>query len=159
MSPIGFAPHLGSPSQEQLSAACFEAAAMLMCRVSRNSSRESPDDASEVLSLALSAVHHLRDEDAPDRRMLLATHWLAAKAYFYMNDAQGCWEMSSACLKLANDLPPLYLGYAYEALYRAEVLTGASERSTLVRRLAEDCASRTHDRAAALGLLDELESD
>jgi hypothetical protein len=129
----------------------YEAACALLFRLGRTSAEEA-----KAVALALGALQSVSAKALPDPRLRVAANWLAAKAYYYNGDAQGCLEMASASLEHARGLSPIFVGYAYEVLSRAEELAGNRSRSAHFRQLAVACADDADDRDAAQGLLREL---
>jgi hypothetical protein len=63
--------------------------------------------------------------------------WQTARVYAAMGDAAHAMQYAQACLELSRreDLPPFYVGYAYEALARAASIAG--DRATEAEHVAE----------------------
>lgn len=117
-------------------------------------------------------------EDEEMIRLSLASlwHWTQHPDCTATNRAIGCWQVARVYTlagqlenagryghlaleaSLEEGVEPVYQGYAYEALARAEAAAGAREQSAAYLELAHQAAARTTDPEDRQQLLDDLDT-
>jgi len=136
-------------------AECFNQAWDLMDKPER-----SPQEDEEMLRLSLASQYHWtqRDDFTPTSQSV--GFWQTARIYAMLGQVENARRYGELCLQAsqAEGVPPFYLGYAYEALARAEMVAG--ERGKMEAFLAEarKAAEAVSDAEARKQLLDDLQS-
>lgn len=131
---------------------CFERAASLDARAHRK-----PQEVALMNLLACAAVYHAEQMTPLDPRFLVAATWQAARAHYWSGDADACDQWAQLCRAYAEGLGHIYLGYALEALARAEDAAGRTENFVQLHAFARRCAADADDKDAASALTEELE--
>jgi len=121
------------------------------------------DEVEEMIRLSLaSAWHWTQCPDCTNINRSIGL-WQNARVYALAGQADNAKRYAQMCLAISksDDVPQFYLGYAYEALARAENLAGnrqrASELVTQARQLAEQVSDK-EDRDLLLTDLNTLSS-
>ena len=135
------------------SARCFNRAWDLIDKPDRT-----PEEDEEMLRLSLAAHWHWtqRDDYTPTNASI--GHWQTSRIYALRGQPENAHRYGLLCLAASQSegVSPFYLGYAYEALARAEAIAGDREKMQIhlaaARRLA-DSVTKAEDRQA---LLDDL---
>ena len=85
----------------------------------------------EMVQLCLASVWHWTErEDCTDTNMSIG-YWQVSRVYATVGLSDEARRYGQLCLAASNgpDILPFYLGYAYEALARAELVAGNEERA------------------------------
>ncbi len=89
---------------------------------------EKPDRTSEdnecMISLAHASLAHWRERTDCSARSLSIGYWQVSRVYSVLGQAENAHHYGQLCLALSSGEAPFYLGYAHEALARAEKLAG-----------------------------------
>ncbi|MHC4993628.1 MAG: hypothetical protein ACYTGQ_01100 [Planctomycetota bacterium] len=101
----------------------------------------SHEDDERMLQLALVSLWHWsRREDCTDTN-LSAGYWQVSRVYAILGEPVSALKYAQHCLDVTPRDAPFFLGYAYEALARAEWIAGndakAKEYLAEARRIAE----------------------
>jgi hypothetical protein len=131
---------------------CFDLASALEAKKDR-----SPKGVASMNLLACAAVFHAERMTPVDPRFLVAATWQAARVHYQSDDAAACDLWAQMCRMYAEGLGDIYLGYALEALARAEDAAGRTENFVQLRALARRCAANADDQVAAAALSEEVE--
>ncbi len=120
-----------------------------------------PEEDEEMIRLSLaSSWHWSQRPDCTDTNRSVGL-WQNARVYALAGQAENARRYSLMCLAISESggLPPFNLGYAYEALARAESVAGnhqrASELVAEARQLAAQVAEK-EDRDLLLADLDTI---
>jgi len=137
-------------------AACFNAAWDLIDKPDRT-----PDEDDEMIQTAHASVWHWRQRADRTPRNLSIGYWQLSRVYALARQPDNARRYAERCLAITPADEPFYIGFAYEALARAEAvaerLEGAREYFDAARRQAELVTAET-DRNALLSDLQSLES-
>ncbi|MDI6808673.1 MAG: hypothetical protein QME66_06805 [Candidatus Eisenbacteria bacterium] len=84
----------------------------------------SPDDVENMLLLAYASLWHWKQRGDCKPLNLSVGYWQVSRVHALAGQYEMARLFGEKCLKIGKDnkLPPFYLGYAYEALARAEAL-------------------------------------
>jgi hypothetical protein len=120
------------------SADCFNRVWGLLDKASR-----SPEEDQRMIELCLASVWHWTErDDCTDTNMSIG-YWQASRVYAMVGLPDEARRYGQLCLKASQgpDILPFYLGYAYEALARAEAAAGNGDEArrhlNASRRIAE----------------------
>lgn len=135
------------------SAHCFNSAWDLIDKTDRT-----PEEAELMIQLNQASMWHWSQrEDCSDQNRSIG-YWQAARIRTLLGQAEEARRYAQLCLQYSQQLAPFYLGYAYEALARAEHQAGnaakAREFATEARRLAGLVTDKEDQKL----LLDDLDS-
>lgn len=110
-----------------------------------------PDDDERMISLAHAALAHWRERADCTPRNLSIGYWQVSRVYAVLGQAENARHYGQLCLTASAGEKPFYLGYAHEALARAEQLSrdipAAEHHLAEARRLAALVADK-EERAA-----------
>lgn len=142
-------------AHRHFSVECFNRAWDLIDKPERT-----PAENEEMVRLTITSTWHWlqRPDCAPQN--LSVGYWQTSRAYSLVGragQARRYGQLSLEAIREAGDLP-FYLGYAYEALARAESVAGHAEKVAGYLGLAREAAVRVPDEEARAALLADLES-
>jgi len=121
--------------------------------------RTSEEDEEMVrLSLA-SHWHWTQREDYTNKERSIA-HWQTSRIYAILGQADNARRYGQLCLEASrgDDLPPFCLGYAYEALARAESVDGHVDQMKKYLDKAQQVADTIPDPDTQKQLLEDLDT-
>ena len=137
-------------AHRHFSAACFNGVWELIDKPNR-----SPEDDRLMVSMAHASLYHWQQRPDCTSRSLSIGYWQLSRVYALLGQADNARQYGVLCLTHSQNEEPFYLGYAHEALARAEAITG--NRAEVEKHLA-----LAHDLAAQVTNADEyglLEGD
>jgi len=142
-------------ADQYFSAACFNAAWELLDRPSR-----SAEEDERMIRLALSSHWHWSQREDCEPTNVSIAHWQTSRIYAVLGQAQNARRYAQLCLAVSQvgDVAPLYVGYAYEALARAEMVGGNHEKMEQYLGEALRIVDTVPDPEAKRWLLDDLSS-
>mgnify|MGYP000058206678 CR=1 FL=1 len=104
------------------SAYCFNSTWKLIDRPERTSS-----DNEQMIQCTLASLWHwTQREDCTDTNLSIG-YWQAARVYALAGEATNARKYARLCLDITPTDDAFYLGYAHEAMARAEALAGNQE--------------------------------
>lgn len=141
------------PAHRHFAVECFNRAWELM---------EKPDRAAEedeqMIRLSLASHWHWTQRPDCTEENISIGYWQTSRIYALLGQAANARRYAQLCLEAsrAEGLPPYCLGYAYEALARAESVAGARDQAQAYVSQARQVADRMSDPEARQMLLDDL---
>lgn len=84
----------------------------------------SAEDDQRMLSMCHASIAHWRDRDDCGAQQLSIGYWQLSRVYAVLGKAIPARGYGELCLEASNRLGPFYIGFAYEALARAEEVAG-----------------------------------
>lgn len=117
--------------QDEVAARCFEEAERLSI-----SSHRSSEQNEAMLKLAMSSVQHATQSSVGDRRLLVASCWLASTINGQLGLPEAALRLANTCVTYSLGLPLDYQGYAAAALYRAKEALGLHRQAADARARA-----------------------
>lgn len=135
------------------SAHCFNAAWELIDKTER-----SPEENEAMIRLAQASLWHWSQRPDCNEEKLSIGYWQAARVYALIPEADNARKYARLCLDITPTDRPFYLGYAYEALARAEQAAGNPERAAEHLQQARRYAEQVEDAEQKQGLAKDLES-
>lgn len=135
------------------SAECFNTAWDLM----EKSDRTAEED---LLMVALSqaSIYHWSQRPDCTQENLSIGFWQASRIQALLGNASEARRHAETCLRFSHQLAPFYVGYAYEALARAERLAGEQARYEDYLAVARDWAAKVTDEEDRSLLMQDLDS-
>ncbi len=144
-----------SVAHAYFSAECFNRAWNYIDKTIRT-----PAEEEQMLVLAFASFYHWMqrpDYSAETRSISL---WQISRVYALLGQADNARHYAEHCLaESASPNPPLFcLGFAYEALARAEMVAGNQDKMQEYLTLARQTAEKISDREDREALLKDLKS-
>lgn len=102
----------------------------------------SPDEERLMVSMCHASLYHWRQRADCTARNLSVGYWQLSRVYALLNEADNARQYARLCLAQSQNEPPFYLGYAHEALARAEALAGNGEEARQHLSAARDLAAQ-----------------
>lgn len=112
----------------------------------------------ERLMVALnqaSIYHWMQREDCDDRRLSVG-YWQASRIQSVLGNAGEARRFAQTCLAYSRELEPFYLGYAFEALARAEAVAGNAAAAASLAAEAKAHAERVSRKEDRELLMNDL---
>jgi hypothetical protein len=131
------------------SATCFNKTWEFIDKPSRT-----PEEDMEMLQTSMASLWHWSQREDATPQNLSVGNWQVSRVYALLGQADNARRYAGSALKYAEGQPPFYLGFAYEALARAEMVAGdkakMSEYLEKAYMLAEDVEDE-EDREVLMG--------
>ena len=111
-----------------------------------------------MLLLSMASLWHWTQRPDCTPGNLSIGYWQVARVYALLGQADAARQYAQLCLKSSQGegTLPFHLGYAYEALARAEMVAGNSARMKEYLELARQVSEKMADPEAKKQLLDDL---
>ena len=132
---------------------CFNTAWDLMEKPNRTAQEDE-----QMLRLSLASHWHWTQRNDYTAKTQSIAHWQTARIYALLGQADNAHRYAKMCLQASQnqDVAPIYLAYAYEALARAEAVAGNKKQMTLYLDEARQIASPITESDSKQQLLDDL---
>jgi len=120
----------------------------------------SPEDVEDMLLLAQASLWHWKQRADCKPLNLSIGYWQVSRVYALAGEHEMARLFGNRCLKVGQDnkLPSFYLGYAYEALARAELLHKNKDGATDLLAKAREELERVTDKEERQLLEADLDS-
>lgn len=132
---------------------CFNQAWDLIDKTDRT-----PAEDEDMIRLSLASHYHwTQREDYSDSSASIA-HWQTSHIYAVLGQADNARRYGQLCLNVsqAEEIPPFFLGYAYEALARAESTAGNRKQAQEYIDQAKSIAEKIQEADDKKQLLNDL---
>ena len=142
-------------AHKHFAAACFNRTWKLLEKTDRDEHEDQ-----QMLNLAISSLWHWTQRaDCTDTNLSVG-YWLASRVNASLGRADEArrYGRLSLAASQGREVPPFYLGYAYEALARAESVGGDRRRSAEFLAEARRVAGTVPDEESRKLLLADLET-
>jgi hypothetical protein len=119
-----------------------------------------PADEDEMLKLSIASLWHWTQRPDCTKKELSLGYWQVSRIYAITGRPENAVWYAERCLEVTEDadLPPFYLGYAYEALARA-AMAGRNKRQAMEYiAQARALAGQEQNEEDRQLLLDDLET-
>lgn len=90
-----------------------------------------------MVALNQASIYHWRNRPDCTNENLSVGYWQASRIHSLLGDTNQAVRHAEVCLSYCEGLKPFYVGYAYEALARATLLTGDHLKSAEYLSLAQ----------------------
>lgn len=136
------------------SASCFNSTWNLL----DNTERSQADDLSMEHSAQASLWHWKQREDCTPTHLSIG-YWQVSRVYAALKQPQNSLRYAVYCQELSerHELEAFYIGYAYEALARAEALAGNTHQAQGHGKTARHWASKIEDPENQAALIKDLD--
>lgn len=98
-----------------------------------------------MLQAAMTSLWHWTQREDASPRNLSVGHWQVSRAFALLGQADLARRYAEISLALAGGEGPFHLGYAHEALTRAEMAGGNLEKAREHLARARACAAQVED--------------
>ena len=144
-----------SAAHRHFAVECFNQAWELMDKAQRT-----PDEDEQMIRLSLASHWHWTQRAACTEENISVAYWQTSRIYAMLGQAENARRYARLCLEASRDdsLPPFCLGYAYEALARAESLAGDQTQTSEYLREAQRVTETITDPDTKQMLLADLET-
>ena len=142
-------------AHQYFSTDCFNKAWDLIDKADRT-----PEEDEEMIRLSQASIWHWTQREDCTPTNLSVGYWQASRVYAVLGQVDNARRYGQLCLDVSqgDDVSPFYLGYAYEALARAEMVAGDSVATEEYRELAQAVAGKIADADEKKWLLDDLDT-
>lgn len=125
------------------STTCFNQTWEILKKESR-----SPEEEDLLVQLSQTSYYHWRQRSDCKPANISVALWLISHVYSVLNQSRNARIYGQRCLaySLETNLNPFYIGYAYEALTRAELSAMNREQAQDFLRLAEEKLKEIKDK-------------
>ncbi len=108
----------------------------------------SPEEEDLMVQLSQASYYHWRQRNDFKPENISVALWLISRVYSVLNQSRNARIYGQRCLQYsqANNLKPFYIGYAYEALTRAETSAMNREQAQDFLRLAEEMLTKVGEK-------------
>ena len=132
---------------------CFNKAWDLIDQPSRT-----PEEDEEMIRLSLTSAWHWKQRDDCTQVNLSVSFWQTSRIYSILGQVDNAHRYARLCLDASQgeDVTQFYLGYAYEAMARAEALVGNTAQMEQYLNQARKIAAVMSDSDEKQMLLDDL---
>lgn len=142
-------------AHKYFSADCFNKAWDLIDKPDRT-----PEEDEQMLLLSMASAWHWTQREDCQPTNLSVAYWQISRIYALLRQADNARRYGQMCLDVSRgkDIQPFYLGYAYEALARAEMVAGEQAEMQSYLEKAKQAAARVIDAESKAMLLADLET-
>jgi hypothetical protein len=104
----------------------------------------SPEDEEQMIRLSLASHYHWTQREDYNQTNASIAHWQTSHIYALLKQAENARRYAQLCLQVSQteDVPPFFLGYAYEALARAESVAGNLQETAEYINMAKSVAEK-----------------
>lgn len=143
------------PAHRYFSVECFNKAWELMGKPERTAEEDE-----EMIRLSLASHWHWTQRKDYAKTNMSIAYWQTSRIYVMLGQADNARRYGQLCLvsSQGDDVPPFYLGYAYETLARAELVAGNREEMEEYLSKARQVADTVPDADAKKLLVDDLDT-
>lgn len=142
-----------SAAHRYFSAQCFNKAWDLIDKAER-----SAEEDEQMIRLSLASTWHWTQREDCTEKNLSIGYWQTSRIYAILGQADNARRYGQLCLAASQgeEIPPFFLGYAYEALARAESVAGDRSKVEEYLQKARQAADAVSDAESKKMLLDDL---
>jgi hypothetical protein len=142
-------------AHKYFSAHCFNHAWDLIDKSERTSEEDE-----QMIHLSLASQYHWSQREDFSSTSASIGFWQTSRIYALIGQVDNARRYGQLCLDASQEegVPPFYLGYAYEALARAEAAGGKEKEMQAFLDLAKSTAEKIDEADEKKMLLDDLET-
>jgi hypothetical protein len=118
------------------------------------------DEADQMLHLSLASLWHWTQREDCTSTNLSIGYWQVSRVFALLRQAENARHYGELCLEASQKegVLPFYLGYAYEALARAELVAGNQDKMEGYLTHAQEVAAILPDPQEKKQLLSDLDT-
>ena len=119
-----------------------------------------PEEDEQMIRLNQASHWHWTQREDCTKTNLSVGYWQASRIYAILGQADNARRYGQLCLdhSQGDDVPPFYLGYAYEALACAESVAGNREKMEKYLAQAREAVDTVTDPDSKKFLVDDLDA-
>jgi hypothetical protein len=142
-----------SAAHRYFSGQCFNRAWDLIDKADRT-----PQEDEEMIRLSQASIWHWTQREDCTPTHMSTGYWQASRIYAILGQVENARRYGQLCLDVSQgeDVAPFYLGYAYEALARAEAVAGSRAKTEQYLSKAQKIAEQVSDPDSKKWLLGDL---
>jgi hypothetical protein len=140
-----------SEGHKYFAAHCFNRAWDLIEKLNRT-----PEDDRLMVAINQASIYHWLNRDDCDNKRLSIGYWQASRIQALIGHADEARRFADVSLSYSAGLKPFYVGYAYEALARAEFLAGNAVEAAAHLKAAKALAAKVDEKDERELLLKDL---
>lgn len=118
----------------------------------------SPDDDLAMLQTAMTSLWHWSEREDATPQNLSVGNWQVSRVFALLGQADNARRYAEMSLRYAEGQEPFYAGFAYEALARAEMTAGNTDKMRDCLEKAFTLAGQVADEEDRKMLIDDLKS-
>jgi len=122
-----------------------------------NPNRTDEDNLSMLQTAMASLWHWTQREDAKSQNLSVG-NWQVSRVFALMGQADNARKYAEVSLKYSEGCEPFYIGFAYEALARAEMAARNQEKMNEYLKKAHELAKKVEDPEDKEVLMGDLNS-
>ncbi len=113
-----------------------------------------------MLLASMASLWHWTQRKEVTPTNLSVGYWQLSRVYALLGQAENARQFGQYCLQASRKegVPPFYLGYAYEALARAEKVAGEADQAKTYLSLAREACEKVSDDEEKKMLLKDLDT-
>lgn len=111
----------------------------------------------QMILLSLASLWHWTQRDDCDDGKKSIGYWQASRVYALAGEADNARKYGQLCLDVTPKDASFYVGYAYEALARAESVAGHADKAKQYLAEARRCAEKVEAADEKKLLVDDLD--
>jgi len=117
------------------------------------------EETEKMIHLAHTSFYHWTQVEGHTAKNLSIGYWQLSRVYATAGLGERSMYYAERCLSISleNEIEPFYIGYAYEALSRANALLGHNDRSIEQAEKAMEYAKEVGDEGSKEMLIKDLE--
>jgi hypothetical protein len=140
-------------AHKYFSAHCFNSAWDLIDKQERT-----PEEDEQMIRLSQASIWHWTQREDCTKTNLSVGYWQASRIFALVGQADAARKYGQLSLENSSEKEPFYMGYAYEALARAESVAGNSDKANEYLKKANELAASIKDADSRKMLVDDLKS-
>ena len=123
-----------------------------------NKKRRTEDDKRAMLQLAMTSLWHWRQRKDATPTNFCISYWQVSRVYALLGDVDNARMYGNLCLKASKvkGVEPVFMGFAYETLARAEAAAGNKTKRDAYLAKARTIAKKVTDDEDRGALEDDL---
>jgi hypothetical protein len=138
-------------AHRQFSVQCFNEVWGLIEKKDRT-----PEEDRQMVLLNMASIWHWTQRDDCTNQNMSIGYWQASRVHAIIGDFDSARNFGKACLEYSRDEAPFYMGYAYEALARAEMVAGDKGKMSEYMIQAQQLLEKIEDPEEKKYLQDDL---
>ena len=133
-------------------AECFNQAWDLLDKAQRTAEEDE-----QLVRLTMASHYHWTQREDYNATNRSVAYWQTARVFAVLGQAENARHYAQLCLQASREgVAPFFLGYAYEALARAEAAAGNQQQMEIYLARARELAEKVTEEESKKMLLDDL---
>ena len=120
--------------------------------------QRSEEENEQMLQMNQTSLYHWSQREDCNPLNMSVGYWQTSRIYALLGSSAEAVKYGHLCLKYAEGQEPFFIGYAYEALARAELVGGNSDKASEYLAKAKEAAGAEPDEDNRKMLVADLRS-